>query len=102
MGAFVYGVGREWTLGKLDPLIQKIPIPGVQYTDELAMFGVSWLLAKGKIPVVNKAKISRSVGRAGMMIEAYRIGAMLAATNFQLSGGTTKAGTAPQFAVTMT
>lgn len=78
MGALIYGAGREIALAKLDPLLAKLPLPGVQYADELVMFGLSYALAKGKIPVLNKWAITRSVGRAGMIIEAYRVGASVA------------------------
>jgi len=77
LGAAAYGMGREWTLGRLDPLLEKVPVAG-PYLDEAAMFGLSYLLAKGKIPVVKKLKFTKAVGKAGMLIEAYRVGAQLA------------------------
>lgn len=82
LGALLYGAGRQYTLGKLDPLLAKIPLAGFQYVDELAMFGLSYALAKGKIPFVSKFPITRSIGRAGMIIEAYRVGASLAQNGF--------------------
>lgn len=84
VGALAYGLGREWTLGRLDPVLSKVPIAGFQYVDEAAMFALSWALSKGKIPFVNKLKISRSIGKAGMMIEAYRVGASLAQNGFSI------------------
>lgn len=82
IGALAYGLGREWTLGKLDPLLARVPVAGFQYVDEAAMFALSWAMAKGKIPFLNKVKASRAIGRAGMMIEAYRVGSSLAQNGF--------------------
>jgi len=93
VGAFLYGAIREATLAKvMDPILSRVPLPGTQYTDEIAMFAGSWALSKGKIPFLNKLKITRSIGRAGMIIEASRVGQQMGArsvNNFvvQTTGG---------------
>lgn len=84
VGAFAYGAMRQATLAKVvDPVLNNIQLPVVgqmaQYTDEAAMFALSWAISKGKVPFVNKVKVSRSIGRAGMLIEASRLGQMIGA-----------------------
>lgn len=75
-GAFLYGVGRDQTLGRLDPLVARLgpQFQSFQYLDEGVMFGLSWALNKGKIPFVNKIPLSKQIGKAGMRIEAYNVG----------------------------
>lgn len=75
IGAGVYGATREFASEKLAPLTSKIPAG--QYADEVGLGVASYFLAKGKIPLLNKIPYSREIGRAGLTIEAARIGAGL-------------------------
>lgn len=75
IGAMAYGAGRQYVSDKLQPLTAKIPAG--QYADEVAMGGLSYLMMKGKIPLINKLKITRDIGKAGLAIEAARLGAGL-------------------------
>jgi len=58
----------EWTQGKTNNFIG-------EYSDEVTMGLLSYALAKGKIPILNKVKAMREVGKAGLYIESARIGA---------------------------
>jgi len=83
VGAFAYGLGRGLTLSRLDPLLNRLPIRGARFADEAVMFGLSYLLAKGKIPFLNRVKITRSIGKAGMLVEAFRVGEQLSPVALQ-------------------
>ena len=68
IGGVVYGAGRTYVSNLVAPLTSKLPLG--QYADNVAMGLVSWLLATGKIPLVNKIPMSREIGKAGLCIEA--------------------------------
>lgn len=77
IGAAAYGAGREWVSQKISPVTSKLPIAG-EYADEIGMGLLSYFVAKGKVPLINKIPYSREIGRAGLTIEAARVGAGLA------------------------
>lgn len=78
VGGMIYGAGREYVSDKLAPLTARVPAGAL--ADEVVMGAASYFLAKGKIPFLNKIKVTRDIGRAGLMIEAARTGAYLADT----------------------
>lgn len=85
VGAAVYGAGREWASDKLQPLLSKIPAGDL--ADEVGMGLLSYAVATGKIPLVNKLPYSREIGRAGLTIEAARAGAYLGGRFLPTSSG---------------
>jgi len=96
LGGFGYGAVRGSISNALAPWTSKIP--GGQYTDEIAMAALSYFAAKGKIPLLNKWKFSRTLGKAGMMIEAAMLGEQIGSpivskTVGQMTGAATAAPT---------
>jgi len=77
VGSAVYGAGRGFVSSKLAPVTANIPLGGL--ADEAVMGTLSYFVAQGKIPLVNKIPYSRDIGRAGLTIEAARAGEYLAA-----------------------
>jgi len=77
LGAGLYGAGRQYMSDKLAPLTNKIPLG--EYSDEAGMLILNYALAKGKIPFINKLRLTKDFGKAGMTIEMARIGAGFAA-----------------------
>lgn len=75
IGAAVYGAGREFVSNKLAPITSKVPAGDL--ADEVTMGVLSYFVAKGSIPIVNKIPYSREIGKAGLTIEAARVGAYL-------------------------
>jgi hypothetical protein len=86
IGAGLYGAGREYASTRLMPLTAKVPAGN--YADELVMGAVSYAMMKGKIPFLNKIKVTRDIGRAGLTIEAARVGAGLSAGLAPSTGAT--------------
>ena len=86
VGAMVYGAGREWVSDKLQPVLSKIPVAG-DLADEVGMGVLSYFVAQGKVPLVNKIPYSREIGRAGLTIEAARAGAYLGGRFLPTSSG---------------
>lgn len=76
IGGAVYGVGREYANNALAPLTAKIPLG--KYADNVVMGAISYFLAKGKIPLLNKIPMSREIGKAGLYIESAMLGQDLA------------------------
>jgi hypothetical protein len=76
IGATMYGFGREYISDKLATLTSKVPLG--DFADEGVMLGLSYLVAKGKIPFLNKVDVLKKAGKAGMYYEAARIGELLA------------------------
>jgi len=75
IAAFGYGVGREALEQRVvQPIMARLPIPGFQYADNIGMIAANWALAKGKVPGLKNIKILRAVGRAGMTVEAFKLG----------------------------
>lgn len=72
LGAAVYGASRAKVSNLLTPVTSKVPLGDV--ADEAVMLALSYLLAKGKIPMLNKVPMLRQVGKAGFYIEAARLG----------------------------
>ena len=90
LGSAIYGGGREYASNMLQPLSSKLPFG--QYSDEVALGAVSYALMKGKVPFVNKIPLSREIGKAGLTIEAARMGAglmsgMIPTTSNNVSNG---------------
>jgi len=75
VGAAAYGAVRERMSIALDPITQRVPMG--QYADEAVMLTANYLLASGKVPFVNKVPFVRQVAKAGLMIEAARLGEQL-------------------------
>jgi len=78
-----YGALREKIADIMSPLTSKIPIAG--YADEIGLGVVSYLLAHKKIPVIKKFSIAADFGKAGLMIEAARLGSEIANQKFNSS-----------------
>lgn len=68
IGGVAYGAGRQYVSNLIAPLTSKIPLG--QYADNVGMGLLSWALATGKIPLLNKIPMSRDIGKAGLAIEA--------------------------------
>lgn len=85
VGAMAYGAGREWVSDKLQPVLSKIPAGDL--ADEVGMGVLSYFVAQGKVPLVNKIPYSREIGRAGLTIEAARAGAYLGGRFLPTSSG---------------
>lgn len=64
-----YGFIREWASDKLSPLTSKIPLGNI--ADEAGMLAVLWAARKYAF---KKSGILRDAAKAGMYIEAARIG----------------------------
>lgn len=80
MGAVAYGFGRQYVSNQVAQLTNKIGLPGIagEMSDEIGMLALSWALAKGKIPLLNKVSFMRDAGKAGVAIESAIIGRQLA------------------------
>ena len=72
IGGMAYGAVREKISRLAAPVASKIPAG--QYADEATLGIFSYLLAKGKIPILNGIKQTRDIGKAGLTIESYRLG----------------------------
>jgi len=70
--AAVYGAMRPKLEQWIQPLTSKIPFAG-NYVDEVALGGLGYLIAKGKVPML-KGKTARAAGKAMLIIEAARVG----------------------------
>ena len=79
LGGFGYGAIRK----PLSDLTSMIPFVG-GFGDEVGLGIASYLMARGKIPLLDKIKITRDIGRAGLAIESARFGEQL--LGGQLSG----------------
>lgn len=73
VGAGVYGALRERLSTALDPISQKVPLGAI--ADEATMLGALYL---GDKVIGRKVPLVRDVAKAGMLIEAARIGETLA------------------------
>lgn len=93
IGGMAYGAGREYVSQKLAPLTAKIPAG--ELADEVGMGILSWALATGKIPVINKYSVTKDIGRAGLAIESARVGSYLGAN--MLPGMKQNAGSASSY-----
>ena len=72
LAGMIYGAGREKLNNVVAPITSKIPLG---YTaDNIVLGGISYLLMKGKIPFLNKIKMSRDIGKAGLIIESALLG----------------------------
>jgi hypothetical protein len=79
VGAGLYGAVRESMSNALAPLTEKLPLGNL--SDEAVMIGTLWAGKKflgRKVPMVN------DFANAGILIESARIGATLAAGQFQM------------------
>jgi len=74
IGGAAYGAGRQYVSNKLATMV---PNFAGEWTDEVVMAGISYALARGKVPGLNKIPYSRDIGRAGLAIEAARVGGAL-------------------------
>lgn len=92
LGAFVYGGVREYASDKLRGITGNFlgGIPG-DIGDEVVMLGVSYLAAKGNIPLIGKMKLVQDMGKAGVLIESARLGQALIGD--RLMGATSSNGT---------
>lgn len=72
VGGVAYGAGRQYASNALAPITAKIPAG--QYADNVVMGVLSYLVASGKIPLINKIPMSREIGKAGLVIESAMIG----------------------------
>lgn len=72
IGGMTYGALREKLNEIVTPITSKIPLG---YTaDNIVLGGISYLLMKGKIPLINKIPLTRQIGRAGLTIESALLG----------------------------
>lgn len=74
VGAMAYGAGRQYVSDKLS---NYVPNFAGEWTDEVVMGMLSYFMAKGKIPLLDKIPYSKEIGKAGLAIEAARVGAAL-------------------------
>jgi len=72
VGAMAYGAIRERMSMALDPVTQRVPFG--QYADEAVMITANYLVASGKVPFVNRVPMIKQIAKAGLMIEAARLG----------------------------
>jgi len=72
VGGAAYGAARQYAAAALQPLTSKLPMGN--YADNVVMGVLSWALAKGKIPLVNKIPMTREIGKAGLYIESAFLG----------------------------
>lgn len=89
-GAALYGAARQYLSDKLAPLTSKIPLGGI--SDEVGLIGLAWL---GKKFLGNRIPVVSSVAKAGMLIEAARIGEAVATGqlgNLGMLGSTSQQG----------
>jgi hypothetical protein len=75
-GGAIYGIGREYANSALAPITAKVPLG--KYADNVVLGAVSYFLAKGKIPLLNKIPMSKEIGKAGLVIESAMLGQDLA------------------------
>ena len=87
IGASIYGAGREFASNKLQPVFNKIPAGDL--ADEVGMGILSYFIAKGKIPLINRIPYSKEIGLAGLTIESARVGAYLGAKFMPMGVSTT-------------
>lgn len=73
LGAGIYGAFRGRLSNALMPVTSKIPLGGI--SDEVGMFALLWA---GKKFIGNKVPMVGDIARAGMLIEAARIGEAVA------------------------
>jgi len=73
IGGFGYGAIRQ----PLNNIAQMIPFVAGAFGDEVGLGVLSYLLARGKIPILNKLKVTRDIGRAGLAIESASLGQQL-------------------------
>jgi hypothetical protein len=73
VGGAAYGAAREYLSNLMRPLSDRIPVVG-DYGDEVVLGALSWLLMKGKLPLLKQIPISREIGKAGLYIESARVG----------------------------
>lgn len=75
IGGMAYGGLREFASNKLAMLTKGTTLSFLgNYSDEVVMGTLSYFMAKGKIPLLNKVPYSREIGKAGLVIESARIG----------------------------
>jgi hypothetical protein len=84
IGGMSYGALRSFASQLAQPLTDKLGFAGV-YADNVVMAGLSYALAKGKVPVISGMKYSRDIGKAGLSIESAFAGVDL---KNQLMGST--------------
>jgi hypothetical protein len=73
VGGAAYGAAREYLSNLMRPVSDKVPVVG-DYGDEVVLGAFSWMLMKGKIPLLKQLPISREIGKAGLYIESARVG----------------------------
>lgn len=72
LGGVAYGAGRQYAANLVKPITDKVPMGN--YADNIVMGAISYFLAKGKIPFLNKIPMARDIGKAGLVIESAMIG----------------------------
>lgn len=69
IGGMSYGALRSYGSEMAKPITDKMGFLGV-YADNVVMATISYALATGKIPFINNIKVSRDIGKAGLVIES--------------------------------
>lgn len=78
IGGMAYGATRQWASDQLASLTKGTTMSWLgEYSDEVTMGALSYFLMKGKIPLLNKMKWTKEVGKAGLYIESARAGSQL-------------------------
>lgn len=72
LGGMLYGGIRARVSNALTPITSKLPFGDL--TDEVAMGVLSYALAKGKIPILNKWDLTKKIGVGGLIVESARVG----------------------------
>lgn len=78
VGGMAYGGLREYASNQLAALTKGTTLSFLgNYSDEVTMGFLSYLMMKGKIPLLNKIPMTREIGKAGLYIESARAGSQL-------------------------
>lgn len=69
VGGMSYGALRGYASDLASPITSKLGFLG-DYADNVVMAGISYAMAKRKIPLINKWKMASDIGKAGLVIES--------------------------------
>lgn len=88
VGSMVYGAMRNKLNELAKPITDKMPMGLGNVADNVVLGGVSYLVSKGKIPLINKIPYIKDIAKAGLIIESAMAGQDLAG-NFMNTGTST-------------
>lgn len=67
-----YGFGRSYLSDLVKPVTDKLPLG--DYADNIVLGALGWALKRGKIPLLNKVKMTKDIGNAMMITEFVLLG----------------------------